>query len=101
MLVSSKKRRCLSHAATDSTLNAFVVVSRLAKKYNVKFTVNLRKFKKAAEKAVTLNDLPFSVFEASGTKKMLQAIINKVHVCLNHRAVRSMVISQAADYRKC
>ena len=93
MLVSSKKRQWLSHAATDSTLDAFVVVSRSAKKFNVEFTVNLRKFKKAAEEAVTLNGLPFSIFEASGIKKMLQAIINKAHVCLNHRAVRSMVIS--------
>ena len=68
--------------------------------YNVKFTVDLTEFKKAAVEMVTVNDLPFSVFKASGIKKMLQPIINKTHVCLSRHAVRSMVINQAADYRK-
>ena len=31
---------------------------------------------------------------------MLQPIVNKTHVCLNRYAVRSMVINQAAVYRK-
>ena len=99
-LVSSKKRQSSSPAAPYSTLDAFVIVSRSAKKYNVEFTNNLGEFKKAAVEAVTVNGLLFSVFEASGIKKMLQPIINNINVCLNRRAVRSMVINQAADYRK-
>ena len=68
--------------------------------YNVEVTVDLTEFKKAAVEEVTVNGLPFSGFDASGIKKMLQSFINKTHVCLNRRAVRSMAINQAADYRK-
>ena len=99
-LVSTKKRQSSSPAATNCSSDAFVTVSRSAKKYKVEFTVNLRKLKKAAVEAVTVNGLQFSVFETSGFKKMLQPIINKTHICLNRRAVRSRVINQAADYRK-
>ena len=107
-LVLSKKRQSSSPAAAGSTLDAFVTVSksivfkcyRSAEKYNVEFTVELTEFKKVAVEAITLNGLSFSLFEASGIKKMLQPIINKTHICLNRRAVGSMVINQAAAYRK-
>ena len=71
----------------------------MVEKYNVEFAVDLTEFKAAVE-AVTVNGLPFSVFEASRTKKTLQPIINKTHVCLNRSAVRGMVINQAADCKK-
>ena len=71
-----------------------------AKQYNVEVTVDLTEFKKAAVEEVTVNGLPFSVFDASGIEKMLLPFINKTRVCLNRRAVRSMAINQAADYRK-
>ena len=98
-LVSSKKRQSSPPAATDSNLDSFVTVSKSTKKYNVEFTINFREFQEAVE-AVTVNGLPFSVFEASGIKKMFLPTMNKALVCLNRRAVRSMVINQAADYRK-
>ena len=93
-LIESKRRS--SFAASSS---AFITVMRPTEKCHVDYTINVSDFKKAVVEAVTLNGLPRSVFEESGTKKILQPIINKSGVCLNRRGVRSMVINQAESFR--